>query len=224
MKPILSIISLSTVSAILVPPPTGPYDVAMKVQSVTDSSRPADPFEANGSPKGRRVLFSTFVPVEKGAGGSSCPLATVPYMTPMVAAAYGKQVAQAGLPETLFASFEMQVCDLAKMNPCGGGPKTNKKYPVLLFTPGLAESRLLYGAAARSLASQGYVVVTVDHPFEANFVEYPDGSATAGRNISSTDEPIKTKAMQVRKTNAVCFGSTVQGPVHKLYLLVLTGL
>jgi predicted dienelactone hydrolase len=179
---------LSAASALLVPPPTGKYEVAMKIQPITDPSRPYDPWDASNSEKGRQVLFSIFLPVER----TSCPPVTVPYMTPRVAALYGQQAAQAGLSDKLFSSFDMEFCDLGRLK----SRATRKSYPVVLFTPGLAESRLLYGAGARSLASKGYIVITVDHPFEPDFVEFPDGTVIAGRNISD-DEASLDKIVQV---------------------------
>jgi hypothetical protein len=191
----LPIILLSTASALLVPPPTGPYSVAIKVQALTDPTRPADPLRnATDGLHTRRVLMSVYLPVD--TRGKRCPPQTAPYMTPKVAAVYGKQAAEAGLSKDLFSSFDMQFCDLAKLSPCGG-KKSKKRYPVVLFTPGLAESRLLYGAGARSLASEGYVVVTVDHPFEPDFVEFPDGSVVAGGEIADDDEALKSKLVQV---------------------------
>ncbi|KAG8413315.1 hypothetical protein J3458_012890 [Metarhizium acridum] len=99
-------------------------------------------------------------------------------MTPKVAADYGGQAAEVGLDDGLFSSFDMQLCDLVKLNPCGGGKGRRKRYPVVLFTPGLSDSRLLYGAGARSLASQGHAAVIVDHPHEAGFVEFPGRFST----------------------------------------------
>ncbi|KID98348.1 PAF acetylhydrolase family protein, partial [Metarhizium majus ARSEF 297] len=183
-------------SAILVPPPVGPYDVAMRVESITDPSRPADPLDANNHVHGRRILFSIFLPVEKR--GTPCPSMKVPYMTPRVAADYGRQGAEAGLDDGLFSSFDMELCDLARLNSYGGAKQRRKQYAVAIFTPGLSDSRLLYGAGARSLASQGYVVVTLDHPYEADFVEFPDGTVIVGRNMSGGDEPAKEKAIEVR--------------------------
>lgn len=45
-----------------------------------------------------------------------------------------------------------------------------------MFSPGLSASRLLYSAQARALASYGYIVITLDHPYDALFVEFPDGT------------------------------------------------
>ncbi|KAG5912842.1 hypothetical protein E4U53_005131 [Claviceps sorghi] len=165
---------------ILVPPPPGPYDVAVGIQPVTDMTRARDPFgtaRAGGSSRGRQLLLSVFLPVGVPHGEAPCRRVTMPYMTAGVAAEYGAQAAGAGLPRDLYARFAMEVCDAARKLP----GTHNGSYPVVLFTPGLRESRLLYGAGARSLASRGYVVVTVDHALEASVVEFPDGTVVRGR-------------------------------------------
>ncbi|GJN86218.1 hypothetical protein PLIIFM63780_009797 [Purpureocillium lilacinum] len=79
--------------------------------------------------------------------------------------------------------------------------QTTKQAVVLIvLTPGLSESRLLYSALARSLASTtGLPVVTVDHPFEAQpGVEFPDGSVVPGLNVSGGDEAALSRLVKVR--------------------------
>ncbi|KAG6034942.1 hypothetical protein E4U40_003220 [Claviceps sp. LM458 group G5] len=202
----------------LVPPPLGPYDVAVKIIPVTDQARSRDPFVSppprprqvrsrssisSLTSNGRQLLLSAFLPIDISHGDSSCPRMTVPYMTPRVAADYGSQAAEAGLPRDLYSLFGMEVCDYDGLLHRSGsssnrGTRPVKKYPVVLFTPGLQESRLLYGAGARSLASRGYVVITTDHPLEASFVEFPDGTVVQGRNLSSVDDSVKEMIVNVR--------------------------
>lgn len=43
----------------------------------------------------------------------------------------------------------------------------------------------MYSTSAGDLASQGYVVITVDHPYDAAIVEFPDGSVVRGANFST---------------------------------------
>ncbi|KAL6876914.1 Alpha/Beta hydrolase protein [Trichoderma novae-zelandiae] len=186
---------LSVSRAVLVPGPTGPYAVAVKEQPLTDTSR-ADPLDPTGKSKTRRLLVSLYLPIDKSR--RSCPAATVPYMTPPVAASYGQQATQVGLPDTLYESFEMEFCDLGKLSPCGLASNKNKKYPLILFDPGFGESRLIYGAMARSLASHGYVVVTVDHPFDAPAVQFPDGSVIQGVDLDDSDVKVLQKVLKVR--------------------------
>ncbi|PNY28625.1 Platelet-activating factor acetylhydrolase [Tolypocladium capitatum] len=193
IPPLLAFPALS--AAVLVPGPTGPFAVAMKLQALTDTSR-RDPLDPTGRSQNRRLLFSAFLPVDESCG--ACPGTTLPYMTPSVAAWYGQQAAANGLPADLFSMFEMEVCDLDKL-PARGREKGNEhEYPLVLFSPGFGDSRLMYGAMARSLASQGYAVVTVDHPFDAMSVEFPDGTVIPGANISAEDPGAVKRVVQVR--------------------------
>ena len=200
MRLTLSILLGSIASAaVLVPEPTGPYDVAMKVQEVTDWSRPQDPLDNKPQPRGRRLLLSVFLPIDRHNKNQSCTRITIPYMTPLVAADYGAQAGAYGLPTDTYSQFNLQFCDLSNISPCNDKGCRRREFPVILFTPGLEESRLLYGAGARSLASQGYIVITIDHPYEAPHVEFPDGTVIVGKNMPDADinEPLKTKLMAV---------------------------
>ena len=48
-------------------------------------------------------------------------------------------------------------------------------WPVVLFSPGFGIGRELYTGLVEDLASHGYVVVAIDHPHDANIVQFPDG-------------------------------------------------
>jgi dienelactone hydrolase len=67
---------------------------------------------------------------------------------------------------------------------------------VILFSPGFGASHLLYATFVQELASEGYIVVSIDHPHDATIVELSDGSI-AYANISDTTEAI-TFATSVR--------------------------
>jgi predicted dienelactone hydrolase len=49
--------------------------------------------------------------------------------------------------------------------------------PILLFSPGYSIPRLYYNVLASSIASEGFTVITIDHPGDANIIIYPDGHA-----------------------------------------------
>ncbi|WP_163508325.1 alpha/beta hydrolase family protein [Fodinicola acaciae] len=51
----------------------------------------------------------------------------------------------------------------------------NKKWPVVLFSPGSASIRELNATLTDDLASHGYVVVSLSHTHESAVVEFPDG-------------------------------------------------
>jgi hypothetical protein len=160
----------------------------MRVQALTDQGR-VDPFNATTK---RRVLLSVFWPIPSTA---NCSEDIIPYMAPATAASYGPLAASAGLPGTLFASFQLAFCKPSQQSDSRGcRPRKGSvpRFPLVLFSPGLGESRLLYSVTAKSIAAQGYIVATIDHPYDAEVVEFPDGSVirrnwTAGMEQSLTE-------------------------------------
>jgi dienelactone hydrolase len=55
-----------------------------------------------------------------------------------------------------------------------------RDYPVVVFSPGYYRTRLLYGVLAQSVAKSGYIVVTVDHPYDGDVVVLADGKVIRG--------------------------------------------
>jgi len=56
-------------------------------------------------------------------------------------------------------------------------------YPTLILSPGLGEPRSNYTSFAEELASQGYIIVAIDHPY-GGFTVLPDG-----RVLTTADDP-----------------------------------
>jgi predicted dienelactone hydrolase len=90
----------------------------------------------------------------------------------------------------------MEFCNLEEFSPCDQASNKKNEYPLVLFDPGFGESRLIYGAMARSLASHGYVVVTVDHPFDAPAVQFPDGSIIQGVDLDDSNIEVLQKVLK----------------------------
>ncbi|KAH8661552.1 Alpha/Beta hydrolase protein [Tricladium varicosporioides] len=76
--------------------------------------------------------------------------------------------------------------------------------PVLFFSPGYGNSRVYYSGAAQDLASNGYIVITMDHPVDSDFIEYPSGrNATY---IENDNQPIAAFAPFVdRRVSDISF-------------------
>ncbi|KAJ4108661.1 hypothetical protein NW768_012193 [Fusarium equiseti] len=175
---VLSLIGLG--NAIELPKLGGPYSVAVRTHVMTDKYR-VDPYDPKRGH--RNVLASIYWPLPS----SSCSETTVPYMTPAVAQLYGQKAQSMGLSNETFAAFEYSVCSPPK-TPKGCGSK--KRYPLVVFSPGAGNSRLLYSNMARSFASFGNVVVLIDHPYDADIVEFPDGKTIMTRNIPETTKSL----------------------------------
>ncbi|KAJ9608755.1 hypothetical protein H2200_006526 [Cladophialophora chaetospira] len=180
----------SNAVAATLPTPSGPHGVAFATLELINPKL-LDPWAPSKSL--RRMMVSGFYPT---GNRKHCQPKTIPYMPPSTAAIYDKMYSSIGLPPGSFESIKLPVCDV---NITAKRPN-HPQYPVLLFSPGLGNSRLLYGAMAQSLASQGYVVITIDHPYDAAVVEFPDGSLTLAANISTVDQI--TRAVEVHRKDA----------------------
>ena len=106
-------------------------------------------------------------------------------MRQATAAIYDQTYDSLGLPSGIFGSLELSFCRDQSQN---NGIAKDVSFPVVIFSPGLGNSRLIYSGIAQSLASQGYAVVTVDHPYDAAIVEYPDGTYVLAANITTPDQ------------------------------------
>lgn len=73
-----------------------------------------------------------------------------------------------------------------------------QSFPVVIFSPGAGVKTLYYSSLEMDLASHGYVVVALEHPYDAPVVVFPDGrvlhSIPAKRVSTSADS--ERQAMQ----------------------------
>ncbi|GGP88315.1 lipase [Streptomyces melanogenes] len=70
------------------------------------------------------------------------------------------------------------------------------RHPVILYSPGYSSDRTFNTLVVEDLASWGYVVVTVDHPYDSGEVEFPDGRVVLTRPAG--DEDAIARAVAVR--------------------------
>lgn len=72
-----------------------------------------------------------------------------------------------------------------------------EKCPVLIFSHGFGMRVNDYASQLKDIASHGYIIFAIDHPYEASAVEYPDG-----RIISLSPDIIETlKSDQQNESN-----------------------
>jgi dienelactone hydrolase len=181
---ILSLIAVSTVAALTLPAPVGKYGTASSVALLTDTSR-QDPYASTSV---RSLMVSSFYPA---ALRNDCVSYTSHYMPNATAAFYDEQLGAYGIPAETFTSLQLTHCKGRSQRDSKG-----QQFPVALFSPGLGNSRLIHSAMAQALASKGYIVITIDHPHDADIVEFPDGSTIFAADID-TDSQIEA-ALDVR--------------------------
>lgn len=178
MKSSLFLTYAALTTATVLQPPLGEYGVASSAMELVDTSR-NDTYAS--VPEHRRVMISAYYPA---TSLKKCQPLIVPYMTPATAAAYDEMYAPLGIPNGTFASFELSTCAFPRKDRS----RKSNNFPIVLFSPGLGNSRLMYGAMAQSMASHGFVVITMDHAYDAALVEYPDHTVALAADIESLEQ------------------------------------
>jgi dienelactone hydrolase len=142
------------------PVPTGPYPVGTVPLHLVDTSRP-DPVAGPGHH--RELMAAVWYPAR---GVERYPLA--PWTSPALARAL---LASAGFPAGV------AVAPLTAGHEGAPALRTGRRLPVVVFSHGAHDHRADTTIVVQELASHGYVVVTVDHTYDA-FSLFPDGRLT----------------------------------------------
>ncbi len=76
--------------------------------------------------------------------------------------------------------------------------KAQAQWPVILFLTGNGASRAFYTSLATGLSSFGYVVLTIDHPYEAMVTQLADGRTVTPREVFLEGDPDLLQFMKNR--------------------------
>ncbi|KXJ87136.1 hypothetical protein Micbo1qcDRAFT_218421 [Microdochium bolleyi] len=166
------------------PDTTGPHKVGTVAFPLTDYSR-IDPLAAppnTTSTTHRRLMVSVFYPA---ALPGIHNYTYAPVFPPATAALLDANIgAPAGTAATLRTRSYLGAPILLppQQRPKGGGAQQDQKkneedFPVLFFGHGFGGMRLAYAARLQELASRGWVVVNIDHTYDAQIVEFSDTGA-----------------------------------------------
>ncbi|KAI8623350.1 Alpha/Beta hydrolase protein [Xylariaceae sp. FL1651] len=172
----LTALAAVTVCAQVFPEAGGPYKVQWTNRELVDESR-VDPFNSSHF---RRIIISHFSPAAERDCEKIC---RVPYFPKDVATIEDQILASAfegfGWPLGLIGRLEVDVCcEVSK-----AGKAKASQFPTVLLGSGLNTTRLFYTGFAREIASIGYQVITIDHPYETDVVQFPGGEIIFGGHI-----------------------------------------
>lgn len=156
----------------------GVFDVTVSTTELVDTSR-TDPFANTTQP--RALMVSVFQPI---SGQQDCLPIETSYMPPATASYEGARFAAYGLPDSVFANMTYTTCSAVQDEADGVEP------PTILFSGALATSRYLYNLLAAGIAEYGYRVITVDHPYDTDIVEFTSGDIVLGLNLSDAQIPL----------------------------------
>jgi hypothetical protein len=156
----------SGLARLVLPAPSGPYAVGTVALRLVDHARP-DPWVA--AQPYRELMVSAFYPARDAA---AYPVA--PQMSPAAAKHFDESL---GTPVHQGWGIPAGKVDWGATltHAHADAPVRAGRHPVVLYSPGLGDPRTLGTTLAEDLASRGYVVVTIDHTYDASEVEFPGG-------------------------------------------------
>jgi predicted dienelactone hydrolase len=141
------------------PAPTGPYPVGRTSFHLVDSSRP-EVFTEDANDF-RELMISVHYPADPVALTRRAP-----YADPALAAGIAKVY---DTPRFAIEVGGSHAWERPAMAAQEGG------FPIVIFSPGFGEPPLFYTATLEDLASHGFVVVGVSHPYSNGITVFPDG-------------------------------------------------
>lgn len=158
------------------PPPTGPYQVGRTTWHWVDTSRDEVLTDVEGDK--RELVVRTWYPAEVEAG-AELALAT-------------EDLSGQGAEE-LMTIFHMDDSDPVVQSLInlrtyvyrdGSVSDGQATYPVLVFSPGYCMFPEDYNTQVEELASHGYIVVGINHPYYSGGTVFPDGRVVACMDVT----------------------------------------
>jgi predicted dienelactone hydrolase len=161
---------------ITLPALAGPGNVGTVALRLVDRARTDTSFRSGH----RELMVQLWYPARAGGG------AYAPYLPARIASLIERG-------NHLPAGTASRIVTRARL----AAPVAAGRHPVLLYSPGSSELRSDATALVENLASEGFVVVTIDHTHESQFVEFPDGQLVRGTFVD-TGPASNLRALRVR--------------------------
>ncbi|MFS8099664.1 prolyl oligopeptidase family serine peptidase [Lentzea alba] len=163
-------------STLVSPQLSGPFGVGTHDAHLVDSTR-LGPFQPS---KNRELMVTISYPAQRHGHRA-------PWLSPGFAAATDPIISSPAFLDVPAGTVDWSgTLRQARVD----APPIKKRWPVVLFSPGLQAPREFYTSTADDLASRGYVVVTVSHTYESLAVEFPGNRVVYG-GIDGSPETMK---------------------------------
>jgi platelet-activating factor acetylhydrolase isoform II len=163
------------------PPPTGPHSVGTVSLHLVDPSR-HDPTATRNAP--RELMISLWYPTGHTHGYPVAPW--------LPAGAATRFLADNGLTPGRVRVPLTHGHEGAPLDRHEG------RLSIVLYSPGHGSVRSASTVVVEELASRGYLVVTIDHTYDAEVVEFPDGHVVRGLPDGVGADPARTRVADTR--------------------------
>ncbi|HEU4319688.1 MAG TPA: hypothetical protein VFS66_06365 [Acidimicrobiia bacterium] len=174
MATFLALFVGSTAVHLAVPAPTGSYPVGRDRVVLVDRGRPETHTAAAGD--FRSVPVQIWYPAEAGTGTPA------EYVDGLEAIAQGLTASGA------LSSVEVAALPLVRTSALDGAAVASGSHPVVVLSPGNETNVAFYGSVAEDLASHGYLVVGVDHPYQVAATTTDDGQVAVYDRTQDTGD------------------------------------
>jgi dienelactone hydrolase len=153
----------SALPVFVLPAPTGPYPVGTQLLHLIDAKR-KDPFAKSGGP--RELMIQIWYPAGTLNGAKMAPYR-----------------------EAETTSLWNARYSLARSHSYSNVPlsRSQERYPVLVFAPSWLGQRTEDTFLSEDLASHGYIVVGIDHPYSSTITAFPGGRIVRSRLVATED-------------------------------------
>lgn len=165
------------------PAPSGPYAVGSEIFRWVDDARD-EPATAAAEDR-RNVVVQAWYPADNRSGRRWVYLDGNGRLPGSVS----------GLPGFLLAEYE-HIDSHASAEVAVA--RERAQWPVVLFSPGYGAPRAFYTGLVTDLASRGFIVLAVDHPYESGVTELADGTIATTVGAIADDDPDGTRFMSER--------------------------
>src|SRR5215216_6107953 len=133
---------------------TGPYSVGKMELQLVDEAR-EEIFTEDDEDK-REFMLTVYYPAQPATDAIPAPYAE------------GALAEALGLTPEIVAQIHSEVYTEAPI------AAVESTYPVVIFSPGMGNLPLSYSVIQESLASSGYIVVSISHPYSTAITVFPD--------------------------------------------------
>lgn len=178
------------------PAPDGRYAVGTEIYRWTDAARD-EPHTPDPTDR-RDVIAQAWYPATRGGGVNGARL-------PYIDGADHMPRHVSGLPGFLLRRYGQIDTHAAASAPLA---RSDRPWPVVIFSPGYGAPRAVYTGLATQLASRGFVVVVLDHPFESGVTQLSNGQVVGTQEILPPGRPNRIQYMvdqQVVRTADIRF-------------------
>lgn len=160
----------------LFPEPTGPYSVGTTSYNFVDSER--EEIYTEDENDNREITARVWYPSHDVADGPS-----EPYLNPELSSAVANEL---GIP----AEDLLNVTQFLTTNSTTDAPisEAQSEYPVLFFSHGFGDLPEFNTLKAEELASQGYVVVGINHTYDSTASVLSDGEIVTQSSVFEVED------------------------------------